>query len=194
MYFLFCFHQYNSHCQVLKHLRQHYFSMSTQVLGDTCCVLPEETDQLQPPHQSQQSLLYLSGDGWNQSYPLYRLREWPASLLATGASQRRPGGHEQRRRGLCDVNSKCRSHCNAMQRAVVLQTANIYDTTRLSHQFLKSLCAIVQSIFDSSSNSSWSAPNEEIKFCLFCRQYTCLWSVVFQAADIYLADYLMPEL
>lgn len=81
--------------------KYHYSPMSTQILGHTCCVIPKETNQLQPSNQSQQPLLHLSRDWRNQPHPPYRLWEWPASLPSVGTSQWRPGKHEQRSRGLC---------------------------------------------------------------------------------------------
>lgn len=92
-----------------------FFSMFPQLLGDTCYVFSKETNQLQPPHQSQQSLLHFSRDRWNQPDPLYRLREWPTSILAIGASQRGPGQHEQCSRGLCYVIPKSRSTSRMQQ-------------------------------------------------------------------------------
>lgn len=81
--------------------------MFPQLSGHTCCIFPEETNQLQPPHQSQQSVHHLSRDGWNQPDPPYWLWERPASVLAIGASQWGPGQHEQCSRGslVFEVNS-----------------------------------------------------------------------------------------
>lgn len=77
-----------------------FFLMFPQLFGHTCRIFPEETNQLQPPHQSQQSVHHLSRDWWNQSDPPHRLWERPASILAIGASQWGPGQHEQCSRGL----------------------------------------------------------------------------------------------
>lgn len=87
--------------------------MFQQLPGHASCVLPEEANQLQPPHQSQQPLRHLSRCWWNQSDAPYWLWKWPASLLAAGASQRGHGQHEQCSWGLsvcvCDLNSKSHS-------------------------------------------------------------------------------------
>lgn len=76
-----------------------FFSLPLQFPGHTRGVFPEETNQLQSAHQSQQSLLHFRRGWWNQSDPPYWLWEWSTSLPATGTRQWGPGQHEQRSRG-----------------------------------------------------------------------------------------------
>lgn len=77
------------------------FSLSSQISVHTRRVLPGQTYQLQPSHQSQQPLLHLSRDGRNQLHASHRLREWPAPLPVVGASQWGFRKLEQRSRGSC---------------------------------------------------------------------------------------------
>lgn len=121
-----------------------FSSLSLQLPGHTCCVLPEETNQLQPPHQSQQSLLYLRGDWGNQPDPPYWLRERPASLLAIGASQWGPGKHEQCSRGRC----MCVWILSKIFTGNEWNFWIFYDIIMLPHQ----LKNILQTVSDKSSN------------------------------------------
>lgn len=139
------------------------FSLIFQLLGNAGCILPKETNRLQPPHQPQQSLLHLSGDRWNQPDPTYRLRGWPASLLAAGASQRGPGQHEQCGGGLC-----LRAHVCVSPQA-----------TRLSHQVLHSLPTAANGIwhvFKLTSPPSMRWCNFLVSHAAQLTLIRCIWS------------------
>lgn len=135
----------------------------SQLLGHTCCVLPEETNQLQPPYQSQQSLLHLSRDWWNQPDPPYWLRGRPASLLAVGASQRGHGQHEQRSRGLCVCLCVC---CKIPSHKVVSSS--------------RTVCAEYCKQYLTSLQINKSSIDGVMSFSLFLKQHSWLWSAVFQ--------------
>lgn len=149
-----------------------FLTMSLQLPGHTCCVFPEETNQLQPPHQSQQPLLHLSGDGWNQPDPPHRLRERPASLLAAGASQRGPGQHEQRSRGLCVCMMWIPSHISAVK---------FNDWTNLKTQrflTLQGCLVILHRLSTLQTISDKSSTKQVISFHSFLLQQSWIWSAV----------------